>query len=154
MGMFGAVLTDWLTGKTWEQGRGLIAQELAQLRGALTTKYGANFGTDNTLKPGAIGATPTDVPAYVGTDVVSGALSFLKIDLVTGVKKILAVVNGGLGVASLAAHTVVIGAGTNPVATAGPGATGDVLTSNGASADPTFQPTASGDALTLAWLGL
>lgn len=51
---------------------------------------------------------------------------------------------------SLTAHAVVIGEGTSPVATAGPGTAGQILTSNGASADPTFQNAPSVLNLTLA----
>jgi hypothetical protein len=46
---------------------------------------------------------------------------------------------GGSGVATLAAHGVVIGEGTGAVAVTGAGTAGQVLTSNGAAADPTFQ---------------
>ncbi len=55
-------------------------------------------------------------------------------------------VQGGTGVATLAAHGVVLGEGTSPVAVSGAGTAGQALTSNGASADPTFQniPTVSG----------
>jgi len=48
--------------------------------------------------------------------------------------------HGGTGVATLAAHGVVLGNGTGAVAVSGPGTSGQVMTSNGASADPTFQP--------------
>lgn len=46
---------------------------------------------------------------------------------------------GGTGVATLNAHGVLIGEGTSPIAATGSGTTGQVLTSNGASADPSFQ---------------
>jgi hypothetical protein len=49
------------------------------------------------------------------------------------------VAKGGTGVATLAAHGLLIGNGTNAVAVSGAGTAGQVLTSNGASADPTFQ---------------
>lgn len=51
----------------------------------------------------------------------------------------LAVSRGGLGVGTLAAHGVLIGNGTSAVNVTGAGTAGQVLTSNGASADPTFQ---------------
>lgn len=80
-----------------------------------------------------LGTTGNTAP---GLNVTSGAL-------VVGsgppTPSLLTVTNGGTGVVTLAAHAVVIGEGTSPVATAGPGTTGQVLTSNGASADPTFQ---------------
>jgi hypothetical protein len=46
---------------------------------------------------------------------------------------------GGTGAATLTAHGVVIGNGTSAVNVTGAGTAGQVLTSNGASADPTFQ---------------
>lgn len=51
----------------------------------------------------------------------------------------LTVANGGTGNATLTAHAVLLGEGTSTVAFAGPGTTGYVLTSNGASSNPTFQ---------------
>lgn len=47
---------------------------------------------------------------------------------------------GGTGLTTIPAHGVMLGEGTSNVATATPGTSGNVLTSNGASADPTFQP--------------
>lgn len=49
------------------------------------------------------------------------------------------VAQGGTGRSTLTAHDVVVGAGTSNVALVGPGTAGQVLTSNGASADPSFQ---------------
>lgn len=56
-----------------------------------------------------------------------------------------AVSDGGLGVSTLAAHGVVIGNGTSAVNVTGAGTANQIFTSNGASADPTFQnlPTAT-----------
>lgn len=54
-----------------------------------------------------------------------------------------AVANGGTNAATLTAHNVIIGNGTAAVAFAAPGTAGQVLTSNGASSDPTFQAVAS-----------
>lgn len=56
----------------------------------------------------------------------------------------LPVAQGGSGAATLAAHGVVVGNGTGAVAVTGAGTAGQVLTSNGASADPTFQTPSSG----------
>jgi hypothetical protein len=66
------------------------------------------------------------------------------ISLTAQVSGILPVANGGTGDSSLTAHNVLIGAGTSAVALAAPGTAGQVLTSNGASADPTFQALPSG----------
>jgi hypothetical protein len=49
------------------------------------------------------------------------------------------VASGGTGDSTLTAHNVLIGEGTSPIAFAAPGVAGTVLTSNGVSADPTFQ---------------
>lgn len=45
---------------------------------------------------------------------------------------------GGTGAATLTAHGVLVGEGTGPVVVTAPGTAGQVLTSNGAAADPTF----------------
>jgi hypothetical protein len=49
------------------------------------------------------------------------------------------VATGGTGAATLAAHGLVVGNGTGAVAVTGAGTAGQVMTSNGAAADPTFQ---------------
>lgn len=51
------------------------------------------------------------------------------------------VANGGTGAASHTAHGVLVGEGTSAVTATSAGTAGQVLTSNGASADPTFQTT-------------
>ncbi len=50
---------------------------------------------------------------------------------------------GGTGNTTLDDHSVLIGAGTNPIAFAAPGTAGLVLTSNGPGADPSFQAAAA-----------
>jgi hypothetical protein len=54
------------------------------------------------------------------------------------------VAGGGTGASTFTAHGVLIGEGTSPIAATTTGTAGQVLTSNGASADPTFQA-ATGD---------
>jgi hypothetical protein len=61
---------------------------------------------------------------------------------------VLGVVGGGTGAATLAAHGLLIGNGTGAVVVSGAGTSGQVLTSNGAAADPTFQAAAAGGANT------
>lgn len=56
----------------------------------------------------------------------------------------LGVSHGGTGDASLTAHNVLLGAGTSAVTFAAPSTAGYVLTSNGGSADPTFQAVTGG----------
>ena len=48
--------------------------------------------------------------------------------------------NGGTGQSTLTTHAVLIGEGTSPINQVGPGTAGQLLTSNGASLDPSFQP--------------
>ena len=52
--------------------------------------------------------------------------------------------SGGTGVTSLDDHYVLLGSGTAAVTPVPPGPSGYVLTSNGTSADPTFQAAATG----------
>lgn len=60
---------------------------------------------------------------------------------------------GGLGTTSLTAHGVVIGNGTSTASVTSAGSSGQVLTSNGASADPTFQPAGSGTVTSVTFTG-
>jgi hypothetical protein len=53
------------------------------------------------------------------------------------------VASGGTGATSLTAHAVLLGNGTSSIQSTGPGTTGQVLTSNGVGADPTFQSVAA-----------
>lgn len=46
---------------------------------------------------------------------------------------------GGTGQITFPVHTVLLGEGTSPIGNTGPGTAGQVLTSNGAGLDPTFQ---------------
>lgn len=54
------------------------------------------------------------------------------------------VAGGGTGATTLAAHGLLVGNGTSAVNVTGAGTPGQVLTSNGASADPSFQAAAGG----------
>jgi hypothetical protein len=56
----------------------------------------------------------------------------------------LSVANGGTGASTLTDHGVVLGSGTGVVSVTSAGTSGQVLTSNGAAADPTFQDAAGG----------
>lgn len=56
-------------------------------------------------------------------------------------EQIVKVRQGGTGITTAAAHGVVIGNGASAMNVTGAGTAGQVLTSNGASADPTFQST-------------
>ncbi|MFP5260991.1 MAG: hypothetical protein ACLGJB_03695 [Blastocatellia bacterium] len=81
------------------------------------------------------GATPTEIGYLSG---VTSAIQ-TQLNAKEGTITQLAVTKGGTGVGTLAAHGVLIGNGTGNVAVTGAGTAGQVFTSNGASADPTFQ---------------
>lgn len=70
-----------------------------------------------------------------------GALNLGQSAAVTGT---LPVGNGGTGQATLSAHDVLVGNGTSGVTQVAPSTSGFVLTSNGGSADPSFQAPPSG----------
>jgi hypothetical protein len=92
-------------------------------------------GASSTGSGGLARATsPTFVTPLLGTP-TSGTLTNC-----TG----LPVAGGGTGASTLTAHGVVIGNGTSAVNVTSAGTSGQVLTSNGASADPTFQAAAAG----------
>lgn len=58
------------------------------------------------------------------------------------------VANGGTGLTTLTAHYLPVGNGTTAVSLIDPGTSGQCLTSNGASSDPTFQPCVGGGTVT------
>ena len=62
----------------------------------------------------------------------------------------LPVASGGTGVATLTNHGVVIGQAAAALAITGAGTAGQVLTSNGAAADPTFTAPSAGITLIIA----
>ena len=66
------------------------------------------------------------------------------IDLTSQVSGVLPVANGGTGDSSLTAYSVLVGNGTSPVAQVAPSTAGYVLTSTGASSNPSFQALPSG----------
>lgn len=103
----------------------------------------ANTSTTPTWNPSSLG--PKTIVDMSGNALLAGALNGRHIFIYDGTNfRVLnpakfAVPAGGTGAATLAAHGVLVGAGTGPIAVTGTGTTGQVLTSNGASADPTFQ---------------
>src|SRR5579864_4645627 len=111
-----------------------------------------NTGGNLTLNALVLGAGTNDskVLASLGTTTTllhgnaSGVPSFGAVSLTAAVSGTLPVGNGGLGVATLAAHGLLIGNGASAVAVSGAGTSGQVLTSNGAAADPTFQTGGNG----------
>lgn len=130
----------------------------ANLAAAVTNETGSGalvFGTSPTLTTPVIASIvntgtltlPTSTDTLVGratadtltNKTISGASNTLTVRLANDVTGTLPVANGGTGATTLAAHGVLVGNGTSAVAVTSAGTAGQVLTSNGASADPTFQ---------------
>lgn len=92
------------------------------------------FTGDCTTSAGAVAVTCSNAIARTGTDInTSNQVT------ATHLASPQTVPQGGTGAATLAAHGTLIGAGTGAVAVGSPGTAGQVWTSNGPSADPTFQ---------------
>ncbi len=92
--------------------------------GTLTNATGLPIST-------GVSGLGTGVATFLATP--SGA------NLATALTTALPVSKGGTGATTLTVHGVVVGNGTSAVAITSAGTAGQVLTSNGASADPTFQ---------------
>lgn len=86
------------------------------------------------------GLTVNGNATVAGAATLSGGLSVAG---TTTLGTPLGVPSGGSGAASLAAHGVLVGEGAGAVAATSPGTLGQVLTSNGPAADPTFQANAA-----------
>lgn len=117
-------------------GSGTTAITLSCLTGGQTVTLsgdtigsGGNAITTTTLKVNGV-----SYPASPGTNTVPVATGGGIVTYETA-----PVAAGGTGATSLAAHGVLLGEGTNPASATAPGTLNQVLTSNGASADPTYQ---------------
>lgn len=75
-----------------------------------------------------------------------------KFCVTNGTPTTIGVANGGTGDITLTNHGTLVGAGTSPVNAVAPGMAGFVLTSNGASLDPTYQAPATAGASGLCWV--
>jgi hypothetical protein len=88
---------------------------------------------------GSLGTTTTLLHGNAG-----GAPTFGAVTLTTDVTGVLPAANGGTGVASPTLYGTMIAQGASGIHTASPNTAGFVFTSNGASADPSFQAAAGG----------
>ncbi len=70
---------------------------------------------------------------------VYDAANALWLSLLTDLQSPISVPEGGTGATTFTSHGVILGEGTSALGVTGAGTAGQVLTSNGASADPTYQ---------------
>jgi len=113
------------------------------------TELGYVHGVTSDIQTQLNNLSAGTITSVVGTtneitaSTVSGAVTLSlpsTVDITTlNLTNPLAVASGGTGLAALTAHDVLVGNGTSNVTLVSPNTAGYVLTSNGTSADPTFQ---------------
>jgi len=105
---------------------------------------GTNTITAHYIMAGAGTSTPALInPSTSGYVLTStGASSDPTFQAPAAITNPLPVAQGGTSLQTLTAHSVLVGEGTSAVGLVDPSTSGYVLTSNGASADPSFQPAA------------
>jgi hypothetical protein len=111
--------------------------------GALVTAIGANKVTNAMLRQSGalavVGRSANSTGNVADIQATAGSGKPLIETGSTLAFGTLTVIGGGTGAVTLTNHGVLLGQGTSAVAATAAGTSGDVLTSNGASADPTYQ---------------
>jgi hypothetical protein len=126
-------LWEYQNGAWTEVGSTSGVTSLNSLAGALSI-----VGTSNEIVVTPAGSSITlSTPQAIAT---TSSPTFAALTLTAA----LTVPNGGTGLAALTAHDVLVGNGTGTVTLISPSTAGFVLTSNGTSADPTFQASSGG----------
>lgn len=97
--MFGLDLHEYFR-QPWEQARGMLSEELDQLKAELRGRWNAALGPNNELNVNAIGGDGTPATRYVANTGVRNAPTWDLVNLVNGVKNRLRFI-----------HIVQIGAG-------------------------------------------
>ncbi len=133
---------------------------LAGMTASRTLTISSTQSTNQTLGIPNVGASDlfvtNDTSATLTNKTISGASNTItNVSLTAGVTGTLPVANGGTGDASLTAYAVLCGGttSTSPVQSiAAVGSSGQVLTSNGAGALPTFQDNPASPAVSEVWV--
>ena len=137
--------TQTLTNKTISGANNTLTVRLneADVTGTLPVAKG---GTGATAATGAgnvvLATSPVLTTPNLGTPSAATLTNATGLPLTTGVTGTLPVANGGTGATTLAANNVLLGNGTSALQAVAPGASGNLLTSNGTtwtSAAPTVQ---------------